>query len=109
MCATSGASADECDEVIDDFREQRLVLEEFDREAVDREGLGRHVALGIEIAVERLPARNAVDELHTADLDQPMALVGIKACRFGVEHDFAHRLPTTSEKASEPVITSKTS
>src|ERR1700716_222888 len=92
---------DERDEVIDDFCEQRLVLEELDRETVDREGLGRHVALGIEIAMERLPARDAGGEPPTADLDQPMALVGIKARRFGVEHDLAHRLPSTSEKASE--------
>ena len=54
------------------------------------EGLGRHVAFRIEIAVERLAGRKAVDQLDAADLDQPMPLIGIEAGGFGVEHDLAH-------------------
>ena len=50
----------------------------------------RHVAFGIEIAVERLAGREAVDQLDAADLDQPMPGNGIEAGGFGIEHDLAH-------------------
>ena len=82
--------ANERYQVIDDFREERLVLEELARQAVDGGGLGRHVTLGIEIAMKALPARNAIDELDAADLHQSVPLEGIKPRRFGIEHDFAH-------------------
>ena len=49
--------ADEGEELVGDLGEQRLVLEELGRQAVHREGLGRHVALGIEVAVERRAGR----------------------------------------------------
>ena len=41
-----------------------------------REGLARHVALGIEVDVVGLAGRDVVDQLDAADLDQPVALVG---------------------------------
>src|SRR5208282_5534886 len=62
------------DEVVHHLREKELVFEEFIVEAMDRERLRRHGALGIEIAVERLPGWYAVDQLDAADLDQAMAV-----------------------------------
>src|ERR1700757_3398390 len=57
---------------------------------MDRDCLRRRLALRIDVAVQALPGRNAIDELDAADLHQAMALEGIKPCRLGVEHDFAH-------------------
>ncbi len=50
----------------------------------------RHVAFRIEIAVEAVAGRKPVDQLDAADLDQPVALIGIEPGGFGVEHDLAH-------------------
>src|SRR6516162_11535913 len=82
--------ADERDQVLDDLGEERLVLEELARQAVDGDGLGRDVALGIEVAMKTLPARYAIDELDAADLHQSVPLEGIKPRRLGIEHDLAH-------------------
>ena len=82
--------AEELDQLLDLVREQRLVLEEVDAEPVHLEGGLRHVAFRIEVAVERLAGRKAIDQLDAADLDQPIALDGIEAGGFGVEHDLAH-------------------
>ena len=61
----------------------------------------RHVAFRIEVAVERPAGRKAVDQLDAADLDQPVALDGVEAGGFGVEHDLAHR--TFASAASESI------
>src|SRR5262245_21969158 len=82
--------ADERDEVVGDLGEQRFVLEKINGEAVDGGGLGRHVALGINVDVEMLTGRDTVDQLDTADLDQAMTLKGIEPRGLGVEHDLAH-------------------
>jgi hypothetical protein len=82
--------ADEGEQVVDDIGEQRLVGEEFGREAVHPEGLLGHVALRIDVTVKRLPGRNRVEQLDAADLNQPIAAQGIEAGRFGIEHDLAH-------------------
>src|SRR5881227_3708166 len=83
--------AEELDELLDDLREARLLLEKLGRQAVHRKGLGRHVALGIDVTVEGRAGGNAVEQLDAADLDQPMTLVRIEAGGLGVEHDFAHQ------------------
>src|SRR5262249_21430706 len=82
--------ANERAQVIDDFGEERLVLEELARQAVDGNGPGGDIALGIEVAMKALPARNAIDELDAADLHQSVPLERIKPRRFGIEHDLAH-------------------
>ena len=67
---------------------------------MDREGLRRHVTLGIEIAVEALAGGKAVDEFDAADLDQPMTLGGIEAGGLGVEYDLAHQVALRSAGSS---------
>jgi hypothetical protein len=44
--------ADEGEEIVGNVGEQRLVLEKFGGQPVDRGGFRRHIALGIEIDVE---------------------------------------------------------
>src|SRR6516162_7681302 len=92
--------ANERDQVVDDFGEKRLIPEEFAGQAVDGDGLGRHIALGIEVAMKALPARNAIDELDAADLHQSVPLEGIKPRRFGIEHDLAHVYVSASAPAA---------
>src|SRR5262249_42889117 len=48
-----------------------------------------NVPLRVQIAVELAAGGNAVDDLHAADLDQPVAGGGIKAGRLRVQHDLA--------------------
>src|SRR5664280_818530 len=66
--------ADEAEEIVGDVAEKRLVLEELGRQPVNGEGLGRHLALRVEIAVERRAGRNPVEQLDAADFDQAVAL-----------------------------------
>jgi hypothetical protein len=61
---------------------------------VHGEGFGRHLALGVEMAVKDLSRRHAIENLDAADFDQPIAAQGIEAGGFGIEDDFAHeRVP----------------
>ena len=60
--------ADECQKLVGDLGKERFVLQKLDREAVDRDRLGRHLALRIEIAMKALPSRDPIDELDAADL-----------------------------------------
>ena len=48
--------------------------------------------------MKRLSARDAVEELDAADLDQTMTLIGVEAGGFGIEHDLAHGLPWAARK-----------
>src|SRR5262249_26407730 len=82
--------ADECNQLLDDLDEERLVLEKISREAMDCDYLGRHVALRINVAMKALPGRDAIDELDAADLHDPMPLERVESRRLRIEHDFAH-------------------
>ena len=55
--------------------------------------LFRHVAFRIEVAMKGLAGREAIDEFDAADLDQTIALEGIKPGGLGVENDLAHLIP----------------
>ena len=54
------------------------------------ESLFRNVTLGMDVMMEDLAGRDAVEQLDAADLDQPMPLIGVKPGRFGIEHNLAH-------------------
>jgi hypothetical protein len=62
------------------------------------EGFGRHVALGIDVAVKSLAGRHPVEDFDAADLDQPVAAQGIEASGFGIENDFAHEFSSMTGK-----------
>src|SRR6185312_1689437 len=75
--------------IVDHQRRIANESEEFVRQPVDGEGFPRHVALRVDVIVERRAGRNPIEQLDTADLDQAMALRRIEAGGFGVENDFA--------------------
>ncbi len=85
----------EGEEIVGDGREERLARQKGARQAVHGERLLRHVALRIEIMVQRLAGRNAVQQFDAADLDHAVAGTRIEARRFRIEDDLTHvrRLP----------------
>jgi len=84
-------SADKGEELVGNFGKQRLVFQKVGGETVNLERRRRHLALGIDVTMEALAGGNLVVELDAADLDQPVALIGIESRRLGVQHDFPHR------------------
>jgi hypothetical protein len=82
--------ANELEQLLGHLGKARLVLEEIGRQAVHRKGLGRHVTLGIDVAMERQPGGYAVEQLDAADLDHPMPLKGIETRGLGIQNDFPH-------------------
>ena len=81
---------DEIHEIVGEVGEEGLVGQKFLGQAVDVEGLRRHVALWIDVDVIGLARGNVVHQLDAADLHQPVAAARVKAGRFGIEHDLAH-------------------
>jgi hypothetical protein len=71
--------------------EHRLVLQERGRQAVHLDGIGRHVALGIDVAVEDPAGRDVVEQLDGADLDHPVTVGRFQPGGLGIDHDLAHR------------------
>src|ERR1700679_4210446 len=67
-----------------------------------REGLRRHVAFWIEMAMEGLAGRHAIENLDTADFNQPIAPQRVEAGGFGIENDFAHELGTGRNESGPP-------
>ena len=82
--------ADEIQKSVGDVGEPVLAGEEIVRQAVDREGVLRHVAFRIEINVKFPAGRQVVLQFDGADLDDPVAGGRIEAGGFGVEDDLTH-------------------
>ena len=70
---TSGSSPINADQFVDDRREGRMLGQKLRAEPVHRVGVVRHVALGVDVAVEFAPGRDVVDQLDRGDLDDPVA------------------------------------
>ena len=85
---------DEFEKVLHHLGEQRLVGEEFAGKSVHRERFRRHVAFGVDMAVEGLARRHAIENLDAADLNQSIPAQRVEAGGFGVENYFAHELQT---------------
>ena len=68
---------------------------------MDGLGVGMDVAiLGMNVLVEGVVRRNPVEQLDATDLDDPITLAMIEACRLGVEHDLAqHPHPPACSQA----------
>ena len=81
--------ADEGQELVGDILEERLVLQELAGQAVHGHRIAMDVALGVEVAVELAARGDAVDDLDAAELDQPVAVVGVEPRRFRVDDDLA--------------------
>jgi len=84
------AIAEKLDQLLDHVVEERLVRKEARAQPVDAFGVGRHVALGVDIMVQMPAGGHAVDQFDAADLDQPVSAREAEPRRFGIEHDFAH-------------------
>ena len=65
--------ADEFQEFLDHIGEQRFVGEELAGKTMHGIGFSRHFALGIEMPMKGLAGRHAIENLDTADLNQPVA------------------------------------
>ena len=55
-------------------------------------GLLWHVTLRVQVAVPGPATGDRIDQLDTADLNDPMTFLGIQACRFRIENDLTQRL-----------------
>ncbi len=84
---------DEFQEFLDHLRKQRLVGQEFAGKTMHGESFRRHVALGVDVPVKGLAGRHPVEDLDTADFDQPIAAQRVEAGGFGIEDDFTHFVP----------------
>ena len=68
------------------------VAQEGGGQAVHLLRVGRHVALGIEVAVEEAAGRHVVEQLERADLDHPVAVGRLEPGGLGIDHDLAHQV-----------------
>src|SRR5205809_3293195 len=92
---------DEIEQLLGSVGEQRLVRQEDGRKAVHHLRLERHVAFGVEIAMEVPPGLDAIDDLDAADLDHAVASKRIETRGFGVEDDFPHNVNLSAPANSE--------
>ena len=83
--------ADKVDQFVDDLGKALMFRQEFGAETVDRIGLFRHVALGVDVAVKFPPGRDVVHQFEAGHFDDPVPVLRIEAGRLGVDHDFPHR------------------
>src|SRR5690554_1423446 len=77
-------------EGIRDIPEQRLVGQELVGDAVNADGLGLDLTLGIDVLVIRTPREAPVDELNGTYLDQTVAFPWVDTRGFGIQNDLAH-------------------
>src|SRR3546814_13013681 len=75
--------AEEFDQLVDARREQGLVRQKMDRQAVYRFGGGGDVAFGIEISGGVDAVFAADDQPHTSDFDQPVPAPGDETRGYG--------------------------
>ena len=75
---------------IGDFREFRLVAEEFRRQAVDGQRALFRIALGIDVVVKIIPGQHAVVQFDSADLQDAVARTRVQAGGFSIENNLTH-------------------
>ena len=90
LCATSGESSMNSSSSSACSAKRGLSDRKMVGQAVDRLGLERHVALGIEISVEVAAGLDAVEDLDAADLDHAVAAGRVEPGGFRIEDDFPH-------------------
>jgi hypothetical protein len=65
--------ANEGKKIVDDVDKPPVFFQKFGGEAVDCKCLGGHVALGIDVGVERRPGWYPVEQFNAAQFNEPMA------------------------------------
>jgi hypothetical protein len=78
---------DEFEKLIGDFGKTRLADQELIRDAVDANGALVTVAIRLQVNVKVAPGQTPTDQLHTTDLDHPVAVGDGHTRGFGVEDD----------------------
>jgi hypothetical protein len=84
------ASFDEGQEVVCDVRKPRLVCEKFRGDPVHLHRGRVDLPVRLKVLVIAVSSEPAIDQLHAADLDDPVPLGRVEPGRFGVQHDLAH-------------------
>ena len=84
--------ADEVQQLVGHRAEHRMAREKRVLEPMHQKRFRRHHPLGIYITVKDAAGRQMIHKLDAGDFDDAVAGIGVKARRFGVEHDLAHRL-----------------
>jgi hypothetical protein len=77
------------DDVVAQRGELRLVAQEVGRQAVHLERVFMALALGVEVDVQVVAGELAGEQLHAAELDDAVAVLGGEAGGFGIENDLA--------------------
>lgn len=77
-------------ELVGNFREFRLVAEEFRRQSVDGQRALFRVALGIDVMVKIIPRQHAVVQLDRPDLQDAVARARVQAGGFSIENNLTH-------------------
>ena len=72
------------------LRESRLAGKEGGGQAVNALGLGRHVAIRVEIGVEGAARFDPADHFDAADFHHAVPGLGIEPGGFGIENDLTH-------------------
>ena len=75
---------------VGDFREFRLIAEEFGGQAVNRQRTLFRVAFRVDVAMKVIAGQSAVHDLDAADFDDAVAGTRVQACGFGIENDLSH-------------------
>ena len=82
--------AQEFQEFLHHMGEQRLVGQEFRRQAMHPLGFDGHVAFGIQIELQGAAGGDMIHQLDAADFHDAMPVARLKACGFGIEDDLTH-------------------
>ena len=75
---------------IGDFGKTRLVGEKGVGDAMHRRRTGIDLAIRLDVLMKVIAREPTVDQLDTADLDDPMPLLGIETRGFGIQDDLTH-------------------
>ena len=93
LCITSLASPMKAENCVCLLGEAPVLREKVAGEPVHAFGALRHVPLGVEITLEAAAGGDVIDQLHRADLDDPVTRRGFQAGGLGIEHDLTHDHP----------------
>ena len=83
-----------------DVAEQRLVSKLLRGNAVHLCGAFVNLTLRVDILVITVAGLTPVDQLHTADLDDSVALSRLQPRGFGIQHDLSHVCSSAPLRAS---------
>ena len=83
-------AGDELGHRVGDRGKGRMPGEEFGVQPMHHHGVGRDIALGVDIAVQLTPGRHMMKQFEAGDLDDPVPVLRVKPGGFRVDHDLAH-------------------